>query len=512
MGQEGAGVGVIFSGSRPMYGKKNFGIKTLIFVSIVSVLAGIILTAGMDMTGPTDAQNFWKESSGGEAKVEPRRGGFSELAKKLSPTVVNISTTQSIKERPFAPLPDFKSPFDEFFDDFDRFFNEPQREFKRQSLGSGFMINKEGYILTNQHVIENATEILVTLSDNKRDYKAEVVGEDKKLDIALIKIDAKTDLPVAALGDSDELEIGEWVLAIGNPFGLGGTVTAGIVSQKARFIGSGPYDNFIQTDASINPGNSGGPLFNMKGEVVGINTAIVAGGQGIGFASPINMVKEVLVQLKDYGKVTRGWIGVSIQELTPELARSFELKEAKGVLVSSVNPGDPADLAGIRAGDIVVSFNGKPVEGINDLPRVVAVTAPGKKVEVALLRDGKKTTLFVTVGTMKDGEAMVAEVPGEEGTPDTKMGLNVQDLTPELARRLGVDEAGGIFISNVRPDSPAEDAGLRRGDVIIEINRRPVKDMADYRTAIEEAQKERDVLFLIKRGANIIYVVMELEQ
>lgn len=492
--------------------KKGFGIKTVVLVAFISVLIGVAITARLDMTNLTTAQSFWKDAA---PSAKPEAGtavsrDFVELAKRLSPMVVNISTTQVIKERPLVPFPEFKGPFDEFFgDDFNKFFNEPHREFKRQSLGSGFVINKEGYILTNFHVIENATEIIVTLSSDKKDYKAKVVGQDQKLDIALIKIKPEVDLPVAPLGNSDDLQIGEWVLAIGNPFGLGGSVTSGIVSQKGRVIGAGPYDNFIQTDASINPGNSGGPLFNMRGEVVGINTAIIAGGQGIGFATPINMVKDVLVQLKEKGRVTRGWIGVSIQELTPELAKSFGLKEAKGVLVSSVNPGDPAEKAGIRPGDIIISFDGRPITDLSDLPRTVASTPPGKDVEVKVLRDGKEKTLFVNIGTKSEDEMAEAAPEEKDTATDRRLGLSVQPLTPEVAKRLGITDTEGVIISSVKPDSPAGDAGLRRGDVIKEIDRNPVKNVRDYSKAITEAEKNDVALFLILRGNNSIYVVVK---
>ncbi|MBI1912245.1 MAG: DegQ family serine endoprotease [Deltaproteobacteria bacterium] len=494
--------------------KKGFGFKTIFFVAFASILIGIAITARFDMTNYTTAQNFWRDPSSGSPNgtgIVPNN--FVEIAKKLSPMVVNISTTQVLKERPMIPFPEFKGPFDEFFgDDFNKFFNEQPhggKELKRQSLGSGFILNKEGYILTNFHVIENATEILVTLPDTKKELKAKVIGQDQKLDIALIKIKPDTDLPEAVIGDSDALQIGEWVLAIGNPFGLGGSVTAGIVSQKGRVIGAGPYDNFIQTDASINPGNSGGPLFNMKGEVVGLNTAIIAGGQGIGFATPINMVKEVLVQLKDKGKVTRGWIGVSIQELTPELAKSFGLKETKGVLISSVNPGDPADAAGIKAGDIIISFDGKPINELSDLPRTVASTTPGKTVDVKVLRDGKEKSVALRIGTKTDEEA-VEQVPAEKETaPDQKLGITVQPITPDLAKRLGVTDTDGVIVTNIKPDSPAATAGIRRGDVIKEIDRKPVKNVKDYSKAITAAEKNDVVLFLIVRGNNTIYVVVK---
>ncbi|TAN59848.1 DegQ family serine endoprotease [bacterium] len=505
--------------------KTGFGIKTLIVVAALSVVIGVLITARFDITPQTVAQNFWKDGSGnGIGMPVIKTDNFVELAKKLSPAVVNISTSQIIKERPIFPFPfpEFKGPSgdDQFGDEFDKFFGnnreneQPQRKFKRQSLGSGFIINKDGYILTNQHVIDNASEIIVTLSDqHKKDYKAKVVGQDQKLDIALIKINAETDLPVAALGNSDELQIGEWVIAIGNPFGLGGTVTAGIISQKGRFIGAGPYDNFIQTDASINPGNSGGPLFNMKGEVIALNTAIIAGGQGIGFAIPVNMVKDVLIQLKERGKVTRGWIGVSIQDLTPELAKSFDIKESNGALVSSVTSGDPADLAGIKTGDIIISFDDKLITEMNDLPRIVASTVPGRSVEVKILRDGKEKTLSLRVGTKADDEAGSAEPRDEKvQKPDKKIGISVAPLTPEIAGRLGVADTEGVYISAVAQESPAWTADIRRGDIIKEINRTPIKNMKDYNKAILLLDKSETARFLIKRGGGVFYRVVKLKE
>ncbi|MBI5235323.1 MAG: DegQ family serine endoprotease [Deltaproteobacteria bacterium] len=497
--------------------KNGFGLKTIAIVAALSVIAGLLIAARLDLTNTTTAAGaFWKESSNGKAEAQqPQNGNFVELAKRLSPSVVNISTTQVIKERPHVPFPEFRSPFDEPFDEeFKRFFNEPRREMKRQSLGSGFIINKDGYILTNQHVIENASEIIVTFSENKKEYKAEVKGQDQKLDIALIKITADEQLPVVPLGDSDALQIGEWALAIGNPFGLGGTVTAGIVSQKGRSIGAGPYDNFIQTDASINPGNSGGPLFNVKGEVVGINTAIIAGGQGIGFATPINMVKEILLQLKDKGRVTRGWIGVSVQELNPELAGSFGLKEPNGALISAVSPGEPAETAGLKAGDVIISFDGKPIVDLSDLPRTVAATSPGKSVEVKIIRDGKEKALTIKVGSKADEEAQAATADGEkdkETTPDKLFGMTVGPMTQEMAKKLGVASADGVVVTAVQADSPAGRSGIRRWDIIREIDRKPVKNMKDYGRVASAVEKKETALFLVIRGHSAIYVSVRLK-
>lgn len=329
-----------------------------------------------------------------------RPDSLADLAARLKPAVVNISTTQIVRftPQPFGiPFPE-GSPMEEYFR---RFFGPmPERELKRQSLGSGFIISPDGFILTNNHVVGRATEIKVILED-KREFQARLIGRDPKTDLALIKIEAEGPLPAATLGDSDSLRVGDWVVAIGNPFGLGHTVTAGIVSAKGRIIGAGPYDDFIQTDASINPGNSGGPLFNLKGEVVGVNTAIVASGQGIGFAIPIKIAKELLPSLKR-GEVTRGYLGVYLADLTPEQAKSVGLKEGRGVLVVRVVRGGPAERANLQPGDIVVRFDGKEVPGTRDLSWLVATTPPGKEVEVEVIRRGKPLTLRVIIGRLEE--------------------------------------------------------------------------------------------------------------
>jgi serine protease Do len=427
---------------------------------------------------------------------------FSRLAERLKPAVVNISTTMVVKRPPmFGGMPSpfgEQGPFRDFWEDF-FFGGQMPREFETKSLGSGFMFDKEGYIVTNNHVVRGAKEILVTLH-NKEEYKAEVIGGDEKTDLALIKIDTGGELPVAALGNSDRLEVGEWVIAIGNPFGLAETVTAGIVSAKGRVIGAGPYDDFIQTDASINPGNSGGPLFNFWGEVVGINTAIVAGGQGIGFAIPINMAKEVVSQLKEKGKVTRGWLGVGIQRVTSDLAESFGLEEKKGALVAQVFKGGPADAAGVRPGDIILEFDGKEIEESADLPRIVASTPVGKTVTMKVFRKGEIVSLQAKVGEMEE-EREVAEAP-----PRKPLGITVQNVTPKIAKALGLEEPKGVVVAGVEPGSAAERAGIRRGDVILEVDHESIEDVEDLSRVLQGVKDRENILFLVRRGENNLFL------
>ena len=351
---------------------------------------------------------------------------FATLAKKISAAVVNISTekvvkrqgmTRKIPNMPGPPGgPGQPSPFgpeDPFKDFFEKFFGDMPKEFKSRSLGSGFIIDKEGFIITNNHVVEGADKIKVKLMDG-REFKATIKGRDPMTDLALIKIDSTNhDLPVLPLGDSNVMQVGDWVLAVGNPFGLSHTVTQGIISAKGRVIGAGPYDDFLQTDASINPGNSGGPLVNLNGEVVGINSAIVASGQGIGFAIPSNMAKGIIPQLKEKGSVVRGMLGVQIQMVTPELAKSFGLKEPMGALVAEVNPGSPADKAGIQRGDIIIEVNNTPIKEMHELPRLVAGTSPGKTVNLKVLRQGKEKTFTATLTEMKP--EMMSQAGQEEG-------------------------------------------------------------------------------------------------
>lgn len=441
---------------------------------------------------------------------------FVQLSKKLKPTVVNIRTARNIKPRPKVRRPQQSPhqqfPGDNFFDEFfGRFFDDfsqqtPRRE---QSLGTGFLVSPEGYILTNNHVIKGADEVMVKLSDG-RELKGEIKGLDEKLDLALIKISDKEKFPAAELGDSNALEVGEWVLAIGNPFGLSHTITAGIVSAKGRVIGSGPYDDFIQTDASINPGNSGGPLFDADGKVVGINTAIIAGGGGIGFAIPINIAKVVMTQLRDSGKVTRGYLGVRFQPLTPDLAKSFGLDSDKGALIASVEKGAPADKAGLKAGDIILEFDGNPIKEGNELPRYVAATPIDKKVKLVIFRDKKKQEVFLTVGKLE--EELAATESAKPGSEFAKVGMSIKELNNELATSLGIKENKGLVVVEVKPGSPAEEAGVIPGATIIEVNGQKPENLEKFR-AIISAIKKGDVLrFLLKRtDGSIHYVAMKAD-
>ncbi len=435
-------------------------------------------------------------------------GSFTELAKKASPSVVNISTVKVIKGGERAPRTPF-GPQDPFKDYFDRFFRDQMpKEFKQQNLGTGFIIDKEGFILTNNHVVEKTDEIKVRLSDDK-EYKAKIIGRDPKTDLALIKIEPDNSLTPLPLGDSDRLEVGEWVVAIGNPFGLGNTVTAGIVSAKYRQIGMGGYENFIQTDASINPGNSGGPLLNTKGEVIGINTAIFsrAGGSvGIGFAIPVNMAKELLPQLKK-GKVVRGWLGVMIQTITPELKDKLDLKDEKGALVADVTSGGPAEKAGIKRGDVIVTFDGKEIKEMKELPYIVGSTPVGKEVTVEVIRKGRTERIQVKIGEL-EGEQETQEEPKEK----PKLGLTVQELTPELARGYGLTETSGLVVVDVEGNSPASGAGIRPGDLIVEVDQVRVGGLEQFNKQILSYRTGDTVLFLVKRRGTTLYLTLKISE
>jgi serine protease Do len=438
-------------------------------------------------------------------------GSFSQLAKKSSPSVVNISTVKVIKggRRGQMPFGGPHGPDDPFKDFFERFFGDQiPRDFRQQSLGSGFVIDKDGFILTNNHVVENTEEIKVKLAD-KSEYDAKIVGRDTKTDLALIRIESDHPLVPLSLGDSDQLYVGDWVIAIGNPFGLEATVTAGIVSAKYRDIGAGSYDNFIQTDASINPGNSGGPLLNTAGEVVGINTAILSrsgGSVGIGFAIPINMAKDLLPQLKK-GKVVRGWLGVMIQKITPDLKEKLGLKDEKGALVADVTAGGPAEEAGIKRGDVIVSYDGEEIKEMHDLPYIVASTPVGKKVTVEIIQKGKKKSLQVKTGELKEeDESPVVS----EASPN--LGLMVKEVTPELARNFGLSETGGLVVVQVESHSPAGEAGMRPGDIILEVDQISMKDLAQFNRKIEKYKAGDTILFLLNRSGTTLYLTIKVRE
>jgi serine protease Do len=431
-------------------------------------------------------------------------GSFSRLVKEARQSVVNISTVTIIKGRGRA----FRFPFgpsDPFHDFFERFFKDQiPRDFRQKSLGTGFIIDKDGFILTNNHVVEKTDEIKVKLANDK-EFNAKIIGRDPKTDLALIRIETDEPLKPLPLGDSEKLEVGDWVVAIGNPFGLGHTVTAGIVSAKYRHIGAGSYDNFIQTDASINPGNSGGPLLNTDGQVVGISSAIISrggGSVGIGFAIPINMAKDILPQLKK-GRVIRGWLGVMIQKITPEIKEKLKLKNEKGALVADVPPG-PAKKAGIKRGDVIISFDGKKIREMNELPIIVAATPINKLVMVEVVRKGRKKLLKVKIGKLEE-ETETEEVIEKY----SDLGMTLEEISPELAQRFGLAQKKGLVVVKVENSSSAEEGGVREGDIIVEMDQERMKKLDDYKKRIRQYRKGDTILLLVKRNMTTLYLTLE---
>ncbi len=432
---------------------------------------------------------------------------FTRLAESVSSAVVNIRTVKTIKgggpvfrqfnRDPFGQ----ESPFKDFFERF--FGEESQREFKQPSLGSGFVIDAAGFVVTNNHVIEDADQIRVRMKDG-REFDAEIVGRDRNTDLALIKLKDVDDLPVVKLGDSDELRVGQWVLAIGSPFGLEHTVTAGIVSAKGRVIGSGPYDDFIQTDASINPGNSGGPLVDMNGEVVGINTAIIATGRGIGFAIPINLAKGIIAQLQESGEVTRGWLGVAIQDLSADMAEYYGLKDQKGVFVADVFQGDPADLAGMRSGDIILEVNGKKVESSRELTGLIADIPVGDAAEIKVWREGETMTFRAKIAKRDDARIASGGQPQEKGQ---ELGIRVSEVTPEIAQRFSLSDTSGVVVVDVAADSKAAEAGVRVGDIIKEVNHQSIESVSQFTEAVREAKSGDTIQFFVwRRNAGFLVI------
>jgi serine protease Do len=448
---------------------------------------------------------LWSENRGAQTATI-QAPDWVRLSKEAKPAVVNVSTKLNA-EAPTRPEPRGRPerPDERSFEDFfKRFFDETQRRPVR-AAGSGFVLNSNGFIVTNNHVVENASDIQVKLGDG-RELPAKVVGRDAKTDLALLKVDA-TGLPVIPLGDSTALQVGEPVMAIGNPFGLEQTVTTGIVSATGRVIGSGPYDNFIQTDASINPGNSGGPLINARGEVIGINTAIFSrggGSVGIGFAVPSSLAKTVITQLADHGKVERGWLGVSIQPLTKDLAKNFKRDNTNGALVSSVIEGSPADKAGLKAGDVIVEFNGKKVAKATELPSLVADLTVGRDVPMVVVRDGSEMRLNARIARLEDETPAKVADAQEKG----QLGLSVQPITPPVARELGLKVKEGVLVRDVVEGGRAAEAGIRPGDVIVEINRQPVRTVEDLKVRVDKQTKNEPIVLLVNRDGQALYLAV----
>ncbi len=472
---------------------------------------------------------LWREAAAVQEPAPtvnvPTHSSLAPLIKQLKPAVVNIYTTTVVKHPRLRSMP-HGQPGDPWGEFFERFFGQPlPEEFKSNSLGSGFIINQEGYVLTNNHVVKDATDIRVKLSDG-REFKAKVVGRDPPIDVGLIKLEDAKNLPTVVLGDSDKLEQGDFVLAMGNPFNLNGSASFGIVSAKDRpEVTGSPFDDFIQTDAAINPGNSGGPLFNLRGEVVGINTAIVSPqiGQGIGFAVPVNLAKQALPQLREKGRVARGYLGVTVSDLTGDLAQGFGLPEGqKGAVVQQVQPKTPASKAGVQAGDVVVALNGKPVEGSGQLTRGISAIAPDGKAALTVLRDGKKREISVTVGTRPDEETLArgeapegGEEPGEEPAPEAKpkevkLGVRLAPLSPEMAREMKAES--GVVVAEVLSDSPAERAGLQRGDLIVEVNKVKVSKPAQVVAAVSKMKPGQVGVLRVRRGGVAVFVPVRLEK
>ncbi|MBI4591698.1 MAG: Do family serine endopeptidase [Candidatus Rokubacteria bacterium] len=475
----------------------QLGRKTFVAVVIVALIFGV----GLGSWGAAGVERMKVRPVLTEiqAPIVPAAlplptGTFAQVASAVKPAVININTVMRGTAR---------TPFEEFFGEefFRRFFGEAPPEFMQRSLGSGLIVDSSGIALTNAHVVERATEIEVVTADGQK-HKAKIVGMDKKTDLAVLRLLGGGSYSAASLGDSDKVNVGDWVLAIGSPFGLEQTVTAGIISAKGRVIGQGPFDDFLQTDAAINPGNSGGPLVNMSGQVIGINTAIVAQGQGLGFAIPINMAKKIYTDLVARGKVARGWLGVSVQPLTPELAKSFGAKETKGVLIADVIQDSPANKAGLQAGDIILEFDGRKIETPPDLQRTVGLTPAGKSAQVKLWREGAEKQVEIKIAEApEEGRSLRSAAKGK-----TLLGMDVRPVTPELARQLNLRDPSGVIVARVDEGSPAAEAGIQRGDVIREVNRQKVKGMGDFERLTKDLKEGDRVTILLQRGPMSLYV------
>ncbi len=474
--------------------------KGLVFgLSLFFLLFGLIFCMGKDK-----ADSLPKNDK--LTTVRSIGQAFVEVVKKAQPSVVNVTTEKTITVKPWEKYGEdfFKgSPFEDFFKGFGFSPREKGKEYrhKQRSGGSGVIVDKEGYILTNNHVVEGADKVKIRLNDG-REFTAIVKGQDSRTDLAVLHIKAK-DLPVATLGDSDKLEVGEWAIAIGSPFGLEHTVTVGVISAKGRTgLGTGTYEDFIQTDASINPGNSGGPLINIDGEVVGINAMIIQPGTGIGFAIPINMAKQILNDLIKQGKVVRPWLGISVQDLTPEMAEQFQVKEKEGVIVAQIHQGTGAEKAGLASGDIMKSVDDKAIKNTNELIKEIQKKKVGQKVKLNVVRDGKPMTIEVTLTAMPDKPEALKEKEGEE-----KLGARVQELTPQLSARYRISSEikRGVIVISVEEGSPADELGLQEGDVVLEINRKKIETTKDFERAIKDINLDKGIVFRLHRRGNTFY-------
>jgi len=498
-----------------MLNKRSFYLSAA-FILVIGVFVGLVLSSHVGVITQLPAKN--QVSSKSIDILTQLSEAQSEVAAVATPSVVNIATTRVIKSRDEVPLDLFDDPF------FRRFFGDQlphpnvPKEHKEQSLGSGVIVSEDGYIVTNNHVIEKAQEIKVLLS-NKKDYKAKLIGADPKTDIAVIKIDAKG-LSALRWGDSNQLKVGEVVFAIGNPFALNQTVTMGMISAVGRAnVGIADYEDFIQTDAAINPGNSGGALINARGELIGINTAILSrsgGYQGIGFAVPSSMARQVMDSLVKYKKVVRGWLGVSIQEVTSDLAEEFGVKDLKGALVSGVMKGSPAEKAGIKQGDVILQFNGKTVEDTGHLRNMVSQTPIGTNVRVRLLRQKKEIDAEVTIAELPkkiaETQSRPEEGPDQEQENGALTGLVVRELTPDIARRMGIDEQEkGVIAVKVDPDSRVYEGGVRPGDLILQINQKNIVTLEDYKQAATKIKSKDRALLLIRRKGEDLFVTIRPE-
>ena len=461
------------------------------------------------------------------AFATPTPDGFADLAARLTPAVVNISTTQKIvkeeaaavAKEPQQPLPP-GHPLEDFNEFFKNFMQPYQEDKDVTSLGSGFIVDPSGIIITNNHVIADAEEITVSLDDNSQ-FKATVVGKDSKTDLAVLKITAGRPLPYVSFGDSDSSRVGDWVIAVGNPYGLGGTVTAGIISARARDINAGPFDDFLQTDAAINRGNSGGPMFNMRGEVIGINTAIFSptgGSVGIGFAVPSSLAEPITKKLREGKKITRGWLGVKIQGVSPEIAESLGMKDSKGALVVGMTPNSPAQRAKILPGDVIIRFNGKEIDTMRKLPRVVADTPIGKEVEVEVIRNGAAKKLHATVGKMdeseekKPAEEKQTEAPRRKG--ESVLSMQVTAVTDDVRTEYGLAvNIRGVLVMEVKDGSMAQKRGLQPGDVIVEAGQKSLRNVDDLKSAIDYVKdmKRKSILLYILRDGETLFMALPIE-